>query len=65
MKNLTGLIPICSACKRIRNDKGYWLQVEEYVAIHTDATFSHGVCPECVRVHYPDYSAAQAAADTP
>ncbi|RMH32832.1 MAG: DNA-binding response regulator [Nitrospirae bacterium] len=47
VKQLRGLIPICSYCKRIRNDQNFWLQVEEYVMAHTDVQFSHGVCPHC------------------
>lgn len=51
---LQGLLPICSACKRIRNDNGYWQQVEEYFTRHSNAKFSHGICPECVKTIYPD-----------
>lgn len=47
VKQLRGLIPICSYCKRIRNDQNFWLQVEEYVMAHADVQFSHGVCPQC------------------
>ena len=47
VKTLAGLLPICAWCKRVREDRGYWSQVEKYVARHTDAEFSHGVCPEC------------------
>jgi len=46
---LTGLLPICAACKSIRDDKGYWQNVESYVAEHSDAVFTHGLCPECIR----------------
>jgi hypothetical protein len=56
IKTLEGIIPICSCCKKIRDDKGYWEQVEAYVSRHTSATFSHGICPECLKKHYPDYS---------
>ena len=55
IKQLKGLIPICASCKKIRNDGGYWQQVEEYVADHTDADFSHGLCDECAHNLYPDY----------
>ena len=48
IKRLTGLLPICSYCKRIRSDHDYWEQVESYIADHTDALFSHGICPECL-----------------
>jgi hypothetical protein len=47
VKMLSGLIPICSSCKRVRNDKGYWQQVETYIRDHSDAQFTHGFCPEC------------------
>jgi sigma-B regulation protein RsbU (phosphoserine phosphatase) len=47
VKQLQGLLPICSYCKKIRDDKNYWHQVESYVGRHTDARFSHGICPEC------------------
>ena len=55
VKTLTGLLPICAWCKNVRNDKGYWLSVEKYVQVHTDAKFSHGVCPDCARKHFPDF----------
>jgi len=55
IKQLKGLIPICASCKKIRNDGGYWQQVEEYVADHTEADFSHGLCDECAHQLYPDY----------
>jgi hypothetical protein len=47
IKTLKGILPICASCKKIRNDKGYWQQVEVYVHDHSDAEFSHGYCPEC------------------
>lgn len=47
VKTLKGLLPICGSCKRIRDDRGYWNQLESYIAEHTDATFSHGICPDC------------------
>lgn len=47
IKQLYGLLPICSYCKKIRDDQNYWQQVEEYIAAHTEARFSHGVCPDC------------------
>ncbi len=47
IKTLRGLIPICSYCKNIRDDKGYWAQLETYMSDHTDAVFTHGVCPAC------------------
>jgi len=54
LKVLHGILPICSFCKQIRNDEGYWQQVEEYVTTHTDAEFSHSICPDCMKKHYPD-----------
>ncbi len=51
---LRGIVPICSYCKQVRDDKGYWNQVEEYVSRHTDAEFSHGICPECIKKYFPD-----------
>ena len=53
IKTLKGLVPICAWCKRIRNDKGYWDQVEAYIEAHSDAKFTHGICPECMKEHYP------------
>ncbi|MBU1743028.1 MAG: PAS domain S-box protein [Proteobacteria bacterium] len=55
VKTLRGLIPICSSCKKIRDDKGFWKQVEVYVREHSDAEFSHGICPDCFKRLYPDY----------
>jgi DNA-binding response OmpR family regulator len=51
VKRLKGLLPICSYCKKIRNDANYWQQVEGYIMERTDARFSHGVCPECYEIH--------------
>jgi len=48
IKTLKGLLPICSGCKKIRDDKGYWNQVEEYILDHSDASFTHSICPECM-----------------
>jgi len=55
IKQLKGIIPICASCKKIRDDKGFWHQVEAYVCDHSDAEFSHGVCPECIIKLYPDF----------
>jgi PAS domain S-box-containing protein len=54
VKTLSGLLPICSWCKKIRDDKGYWNQLEGYLSKHSGVDFSHGVCPDCMRKHYPD-----------
>jgi HAMP domain-containing protein len=51
---LRGLLPICSYCKKIRDDKGYWNQIESYIQKHSEAEFSHGICPDCAKKHYPD-----------
>jgi len=51
VKQLQGLLPICSYCKKIRNDRNYWEQVDAYVAKHSEAQFSHGVCPDCFEIH--------------
>ena len=53
VKVLSGLLPICSGCKRIRDDHNYWHKVETYIAQHTDATFTHGYCPVCVKQYFP------------
>jgi CheY-like chemotaxis protein len=53
VKQLNALLPICSYCKKIRDDKDYWQSVEGYISQHTDATFSHGICPECFVKHVP------------
>ena len=53
VKRLSGLLPICSSCKKIRNDNGYWKQIEGYIAEHSDAVFTHGLCPDCVKKLYP------------
>jgi hypothetical protein len=49
VRTLSGLLPICASCKKIRDDRGYWNQIEEYVGDHTHAQFSHGLCPDCAR----------------
>ncbi len=54
VKKLSGLVPICASCKKIRNDEGYWQQLEKYIQEHSEARFSHGICPECARKLYPE-----------
>ena len=54
VKTLQGLIPICANCKKIRDDKGYWQQLEKYIQDRSDAVFSHGICPDCARKYYPE-----------
>ena len=55
VKTLNGLLPICASCKKIRNDGGYWEQVETYIRSRSNAEFTHGICPDCVRLLYPQY----------
>jgi PleD family two-component response regulator len=54
VKQLSGFLPICMHCKKIRDDSGYWSQVESYIRKHSEAEFSHSICKECVEEHYPD-----------
>ncbi|OKY74388.1 MAG: hypothetical protein BM485_14090 [Desulfobulbaceae bacterium DB1] len=54
IKTLRGIIPICASCKKIRDDAGYWQQVEGYIMKHSDVSFSHSICPECVNKLYPE-----------
>ena len=53
IRTLRGLLPICANCKKIRDDKGYWNQIETYIHAHSEAQFSHGICPECLKKLYP------------
>lgn len=55
VKKLSGFLPICAHCKKIRDDRGYWSQLETYIQEHSEAEFSHGICPECLKRHYPDF----------
>ncbi|MFA7347383.1 MAG: hypothetical protein WCZ86_06455 [Desulfurivibrionaceae bacterium] len=55
VKVLSGFLPICASCKKIRDDTGYWNQIEEYISKHSNALFSHGICPDCVKKLYPDF----------
>ncbi len=59
IKVLKGFLPICASCKKIRDDKGYWTQVEKYVADHSEAKFSHGICPDCAKKLYPEYTTSK------
>lgn len=54
VRTLSGLLPICASCKRIRDDRGDWHQMENYIRSHSNADFSHGICPECIRRLYPE-----------
>ena len=58
VKQLSGLLPMCASCKKIRDDKGYWNQLEAYIRAHSEADFSHGICPECAKKLYPEYAHA-------
>jgi hypothetical protein len=54
---LRRLLPICASCKKIRDDTGYWHQVEEYISQHSEAEFTHGLCPDCLKKLYPEFYA--------
>ena len=54
IKTLRGILPICASCKNVRDDKGYWRQIESYISSHSSAEFSHSICPECAKKLYPD-----------
>lgn len=58
VKQLSGLLPICASCKKIRDDKGYWNQIEHYISAHSHADFTHGICPDCADTLYPERSRA-------
>jgi len=53
IKTLSGMLPICCGCKQIRNDQGYWQQVEAYIAKHSEASFTHSYCPKCSEIYFP------------
>jgi DNA-binding response OmpR family regulator len=55
IKKLSGFLPICAQCKKIRTDSGYWQQIEEYLLEHSEAQFSHGICPECEKILYGEF----------
>lgn len=55
IKTLKGLLPICASCKKIRDDEGYWQQLESYLSAHSEAEFSHSICPECAQRLYPNF----------
>lgn len=54
VRTLQGIIPICAHCRRVRDDAGFWAAVEDYIARHSEAEMSHGICPDCMQVHYPE-----------
>jgi len=55
IKQLSGIVPICASCKKIRNDSGYWQKIEVYIKEHTQAKLSHGICPGCEKKLYPEF----------
>jgi PAS domain S-box-containing protein len=61
VKTLSGLLPICSHCKKVRDDQGYWQQIDAFITEHSDLFFSHGLCPECLVRHYPEYAVRRQA----
>lgn len=65
IQTLKGLLPICSCCKKIRNDAGYWEQIETYITQHSEAEFTHSVCPECVEKYFREYRGSQAPPAAP
>jgi hypothetical protein len=60
VKTLQGYLPICAHCKSVRNDEGYWQQVEVYVREHSEAEFTHGICPDCLKEHFGQTMSVQA-----
>lgn len=64
IKTLHGILPICSFCKQIRNDHGAWQRLEFYLQKHSDAEFSHSVCPDCMKTHYPEYCTPKQKTDS-
>jgi len=56
VKRLSALLPICASCKKIRDDEGYWQEIESYLHSHSDTRFSHGICPECAKKLYPEFA---------
>jgi hypothetical protein len=65
IKVLSGLLPICAWCKKVRDDGGYWSQIETYVAEHSEADFTHGICPECMSRYYPHVTPRSASQGPP
>lgn len=63
VRTLSGMLPICAHCKKIRDDRGYWNQIEAYICQHSDAEFTHGICPDCLRQHYAPEDIADPAGE--
>ena len=61
VKTLSGLLPICASCKNVRDDMGYWSQIEYYISEHSEAVFTHGICPDCATELYPEFSEQNSA----
>ena len=61
VKQLSGLLPICASCKKIRDDKGYWTPLDQYIRARSEWGFSHGICPDCVETVFPNYVARRSA----
>lgn len=59
IKTLKGLLPICASCKKIRDDKGSWVHIENYIKLHSEAEFTHGICEECAKKLYPSFYTAE------
>ncbi|MGE4519658.1 MAG: GAF domain-containing protein [Desulfobacteraceae bacterium] len=59
VKTLQGLLPICMHCKKIRDDKGFWTKIEEYISNHSQANFTHSLCPQCLEEKYPEFSGSE------
>ncbi|MCK5076206.1 MAG: hypothetical protein KAR38_07505, partial [Calditrichia bacterium] len=55
IKTLSGLVPICAGCKKIRDDEGFWNKLEEYISEHSEVEFTHGLCPDCAKIIYGDF----------
>lgn len=64
VKQLSGLLPICASCKKIRDDHGYWEQIESYISEHSNVQFSHALCPECLKMLYPEYMTGEGKAES-
>lgn len=65
IQTLKGYLPICASCKKIRDDRGYWNQIETYIRDHSEAEFSHGICPDCAKKLYPEYFGSDDAGRKP
>ncbi|MBI4955415.1 MAG: hypothetical protein HY908_25560 [Myxococcales bacterium] len=65
VRTLSGLVPICAHCKKIRSDTGYWERIERYITEHTGAQFTHGICPDCAEQHFPELFERSASGSEP